>query len=127
MSWSRSLSGFSDEVEKNLTQRQKDIAVYALNQVIFGSPVDTGTFRGNHRVTVNGVTGEFNLKLQDKNGQQTLLDGMQQIGTISKPFGEITIQNNLPYSEALESGHSGQAPAGVYSVAFNSTVERFGR
>lgn len=127
MSWSRPLSGFADEVEKNLTQRQRQIAVYALQQVIFGSPVDEGTYKGNHRVTVNGVTGEFSLELQDDNGQRTLNEGLAVIGSISKPFGEVVIQNNLPYGEALEGGSSGQAPAGVYTVAFNSTVQRFGR
>ncbi|OJT01231.1 hypothetical protein [Marinobacter nauticus] len=127
MSWSRSLDGFADQVEKDLTQRQKEIAVYALQQIIFGSPVDSGTFKGNHRVTVNGVTGEYSLSMQDANGQRTLLEGMQVIGSISQPFGTVTIQNSLPYSEALESGSSQQAPAGVYTVAFNSTVQRFGR
>lgn len=127
MGWSRSLGGFADEVEKSLTQRQKQIAVYALQQVIFGSPVDEGTYKGNHRVTVNGVTGEFSLEMQDENGQRTLNEGLAVIGSISRPFGEVVIQNNLPYGEALEDGSSGQAPAGVYTVAFNSTIQRFGR
>lgn len=127
MSWSRSLAGFAKEVEETLTQRQKEIAVYALQQVIMGSPVDQGTYKGNHRVTVNGITLDYSLDAEDQNGQRTLMEGVRVIGSVSQPFGEIVVQNNSPYGERLESGHSQQAPAGVYSVAFNSTVERFRR
>lgn len=127
MSWSRSLDAFADEVEKSLTQRQKDIAVFALQQVIFGSPVDQGAYKGNHRVTINGTTLDYSLDLKDPNGQRTLMEGLQQIGSVSQPFGEVVVQNNLPYARALEDGSSQQAPGGVYTVAFNSTVQRFGR
>jgi len=125
MSWSRSLSGFTDQVEKDLTKKQKDMAVYALQQIIFGSPVMDGTYRGNHRVTVNGETQDYDLSTADKSGQMTLNEGLQVIGSISRPFGTVTIQNNLPYGERLENGWSDQAPAGVYSVAEQSTKERF--
>jgi len=125
MSWSKSLSGFADEAEKALTERQKDIALYFLQQVIVGSPVDEGTYRGNHRVTVDGITLDYDMSLKDAGGQMTLMSGMQQIGTVSQPFGSITIQNNLPYGERIENGWSMQAASGVYSVALNSTVEKF--
>ena len=125
MGWSRSLDGFADQVEKDLTQRQKDIAAYALQQVITGSPVQDGTYRGNHRVTVNSQTRDYDLSIAGKSGQQTLFEGMQIIGRISRPFGSVTIQNNVPYGERLENGWSGQAPAGVYGVAEQSTKERF--
>lgn len=127
MSWSRSLEGFAKEVEETLTQRQKEIAAFALQQVIFGSPVDRGTYKGNHRVTVNGITLDYSLDIEDPNGQRTLMEGMRVIGSVSQPFGEVVIQQNLPYGRKIEDGHSGQAPAGVYSVAFNSTYQRFSR
>lgn len=127
MSWSRSLTGFAEHVERDLTERQKQIAAYALQQIIKRSPVDQGTYRGNHRVTVNGETHDYDLAESDRNGQRTLFEGMRIIGRISRPFGTVTIQNNLPYGEALEAGNSEQAPAGVYSVAEASTAARFGR
>ena len=96
MSWSRSLEGFAREVEETLTQRQKEIAVFALQQVIMGSPVDQGAYKGNHRVTVNGITLDYSLDLKDPNGQRTLMEGMQVIGAVSQPFGEVVIQQNLP-------------------------------
>lgn len=125
MGWSKSLTGFADEAEKALTGRQKDIALYFLQQVIVGSPVDKGTYRGNHRVTINGITLDYDLNQHDAGGQMTLMSGMQKIGTVNQAFGSITIQNNLPYGERIEHGWSMQAASGVYSVALNSTVEKF--
>ena len=125
MSWSRSLSGFAEQVEKDLTQKQKDMAVYALQQIITLSPVDTGTYRGNHRVTVNSETNSYDLSRVDKVSDSTQMDGLRQIGTISKPFGTVTIQNNLPYAEAIEFGHSSQPGRAVYGAAEQSTKERF--
>lgn len=118
-------SAFADTLEKTLTKRQKDIAAFALQQVIFGSPFDEGAYKGNHRVSVNGQTYEFDPSQLDTNGQATLNDGMSKIGAISQAFGVVYIQNNAPYGERLENGWSQQAPQGVYDIAFNNTAERF--
>ncbi|HIA8446854.1 TPA: HK97 gp10 family phage protein, partial [Escherichia coli] len=37
----------------------------------------------------------------------------------------IYIQNNLPYAEALENGHSQQAPTGVYANAFHGVLQAY--
>lgn len=118
-------SAFAITVEKALTSRQKEIAAFALQQVIIGSPFDEGAYKGNHRVSVNGVTYEFDPSQLDTSGQATLNDGMSKIGTISQPFGVVYIQNSAPYGERLENGWSDQAPQGVYGIAYNNTVERF--
>lgn len=118
-------SAFAITVEKALTSRQKEIASFALQQVIIGSPVDEGAYKGNHRVSVNGVTYEFDPEKVDASGNSTLSEGLSQIGGISHPFGVTYIQNNAPYGERLENGWSDQAPQGVYGIAYNSTVERF--
>ncbi|EFO5343979.1 HK97 gp10 family phage protein, partial [Escherichia coli] len=49
------------------------------------------------------------------------------IGVISKAanYGVIYIQNNLPYAEALENGHSQQAPTGVYANAFHGVLQAY--
>ncbi|EIY0472576.1 HK97 gp10 family phage protein, partial [Escherichia coli] len=33
--------------------------------------------------------------------------------------------NNLPYAEALENGHSQQAPTGVYANAFHGVLQAY--
>jgi len=35
-----------------------------------------------------------------------------------EPYTQVFIQTNLPYAERLEQGHSGQAPDGLYELAF---------
>lgn len=126
--WSRSLSGFAREVEQTLSSRQKEIAAYALAELITTSPVDQGAYKGNHRLTVNGRTYEFDPNKTDTGGQATLNEGMQILGTISGAFNEVVIQNNAPYSQRLEDGWSSQGSGGdYYANAFNNTRERFSR
>lgn len=125
MSWNKSLTAFADQAADDLTQEQREMAAYALNQIISRSPVSSGAYRGNHRVTVNSENHSYDLTHVDKTGQMTLTEGLRIIGQVRQPFGRIVIQNNLPYGEALEDGYSKQAPAGVYSVATESTAERF--
>lgn len=123
MSWSRRPTGFIDEAEGELNKRLRGTALGALAGVIDRSPVDEGRFRGNNMVTVSEPTDEYDESLIDPNGQATLAAGDAIIGRITSAFEVIYIQNNLPYAEPLENGHSDQAPAGVYEVTFNSIRE----
>lgn len=119
-------TAFVRTIERAITQRQKDIAAYALSRLILGSPVDSGAYRGNHRVTINGRTYEFDSDKTDAGGLATLNEGLQILGTISGAFNEVVIQNNAPYAQRLEDGGSAQGSGGnYYAIAFNSTVERF--
>lgn len=126
--WSRPLSGFAKQVERDLSDRQKEIAAYALAELITTSPVDQGAYKGNHRLTVNGRTFEFDPDRKDTGGQATLNDGTQALGTISGAFNEVVIQNNAPYGQRLEDGWSSQGSGGdYYANAFKATKERFRR
>jgi hypothetical protein len=117
-------SAFARTIERTLTQRQKDIATYTLNQLITSSPVQDGAYRGNHRVTVNGITSFFDPTQTSE--QAALSAGLGVIGGISQAFGEVVIQNNAPYGQRLEAGWSQQGSGGnYYAIAFNSAVERF--
>lgn len=124
--WSISPADFMDEVEKDFTDLQREIAVTALQAIISGSPVDEGTYKGNHRVTVDDPTLVFDSAKDDPTGSATLADGNVVIATITGPYHNVIIQNNAPYGERLENGHSQQAPIGVYGVAFIGVSEKFG-
>lgn len=117
MSWHVLPSHFTDLVEADLIVQQKSLAVQALGQIIRLSPVDKGTYRGNHLVTIDEVTDAADMGVQDQSGDATLATGQRVIASIRRPFGVVVIQNSLPYAERLEHGHSDQAPAGVYSTA----------
>jgi hypothetical protein len=123
--WSINPTKFIDEVEKDLTDLQKEIAISALQSIISGSPVDKGTYKGNHRVTVDASSLNFDSAKDDPSGSSTLSEGAATIGSIAGPYHNIIIQNNAPYGERLENGHSQQAPGGVYGVAFIGVSEKY--
>lgn len=125
--WSIDPTDFMDTVEKDLTGLQKEIAITALQAIISGSPVDEGTYKGNHRVTVDDQTLLFDPARDDPSGSSALSDGTAAIASIAGPYHNIVIQNNAPYGERLENGHSQQAPGGVYGVAFIGVSEKYGR
>lgn len=132
--WSKSLSGFAREVERTQNKRLRAAALQALTGVIERSPVDTGAFRGNNRVSVGSPDDGYDENASDSlpqgatHGVEAFDEGFQIIGQVRDAFGVIYIQNNLPYAEALENGHSkNQAPAGVYAVTFNDLREGIDR
>lgn len=121
--WSKPLSGFATEVEKTQNKRLRAAALQALSGVIERSPVDSGTFRGSHRVSVGSADNGYDLGETDKTGSATLAKGSAAIQAVRAPFTVIYVQSNLPYSETLENGNSKQAPQGVYAITFNDLRE----
>lgn len=78
-----------------------------------------GRFRGNWQVSFNTAkTGT--LERIDPNGSASKGDGTALIQGFTTSVGSIWIMNNLPYAQALEYGHSSQAPAGMVRI---STLE----
>lgn len=127
MGWSKPLSGFAREVEQQQNKRLRAAAMQALSGVIERSPVDTGAFRGNNRVSVGSPDNAYDESLTDRAGDKALSEGFQIIGQISKPFDVIYVQNNAPYAQEIENGSSTQAPQGVYAITFNDLKEAAGR
>lgn len=122
MGWSRPLEGFAKQVERDIADRQREMVIFALQQLIQHSPVDTGAYRGSHFVTVGGRdTG----RVPEQQGELALREAEMLLRADSRPFKVAYIQTNIPYGERIESGWSQQAPGGVYAIATNSTRERF--
>jgi len=102
--------------EANIFKRK--VALDLLKAVILNSPVDTGRYRGNWQVELNGAAiGEIEITKEDDPGGGVTLESGSAV--ISKAdFGDdIWLVNNVPYAVALEDGHSGQAPRGVLSIS----------
>lgn len=125
--WSVPPTAFIGVVEDDLIKRRKEMTATALQAVISGSPVDTGAYKANHRVTLDGVDLGYDLGAKDPSGSKTQSDGDAVIAAIDTPFGTSTIQNNLPYAEALEDGHSMKSPQGVYGPAMIVLEEKYTR
>lgn len=125
--WSTPPTAFIKVVEADIVDKRKEITATALQAVISGSPVDTGAYKANHRVTLDGVDLGYDLDAKDPGGSQAQADGEAVIGQINTPFGESVIQNGIPYGEELENGHSQQAAHGVYGVAFEAVRAKYAK
>ncbi|BBP71123.1 hypothetical protein PHLH6_31270 [Pseudomonas sp. Seg1] len=121
--WSTSPVLFADVVEENITRRVRVIALAMLSEVVLRSPVDTGRFRGSHVISIGAPVYVQPAKF-DRNGGGTINAGASAL-TGLEPFTQVFLQTNLPYAEKLEQGHSKQAPAGVYSVAFHGVSQAY--
>lgn len=119
MAWSGTRpTAFVKVVETDLKDKRNEIAAEALEMVVKASPVDTGAYRGNHRVSVDEDDYGVDLAHTDPSGRSTIDAGLAVIAKADKPFQAVTVQNNIAYGEALESGHSQQAPEGVYRPSY---------
>lgn len=88
-----------------------------LRDLVSGSPVDTGRFRGNWQITFNQVP-LYALNRYDQVGSETIAAGDAEIAKYAKGSGVASIwfSNMLIYANALEYGHSQQAPNGVMGI-----------
>lgn len=103
---------------ENLRTVIRAIALEALKRIVNRTPVDTGRARGNWFVSIGG-SDAFSVSTEvDPNGNVSISRGSQVIATYEQQadFPIITIYNNLPYINRLETGYSGQAPAGMVAV-----------
>ncbi|MEI7177129.1 HK97 gp10 family phage protein [Pectobacterium carotovorum] len=121
--WDLDPSVFAGLVGEQVGTRMRVIAVQLLNEIVMPSPVLTGRFRANNMVSL-GAANYTTTTETDKDGTRTIQQGSAVIAK-AKPYSVIYIQNNLPYAELLENGHSKQAPTGVYANAFNSVTQAY--
>lgn len=135
--WSFPPSAFADQVDEEVGKRVRTIALALLNEVIERSPVGNpdnwksppppgyvgGRFRGSHIVSIGSPVYMVTTNI-DPSGSETQSKGMAAL-TGLEPYTQVFIQTNLPYAERLEQGHSGQAPNGLYELAFISVSEVF--
>jgi len=121
-------TAFVNVVKADLAKRRNQIAAEALQLVVQHSPVDTGAFRGSHRVSVDTPDYGHDAAQTDTNGQAAVQTGLTVIATANQPFQTVTVQTNLPYAEKLEAGHSKkQAPQGVYRPAYAFLRAKYAR
>ena len=116
---------FNDDIQKlmrkySITQ-QKAVAYFCIrisHRVDAMSPVDTGLFRANWQATLDQpYTGAVKTA--------------NRIGSIDHviPFAKAAnghvfyLTNKLPYAQALEYGHSAQAPNGMVRVSARMALQ----
>lgn len=120
--WSVLPSTFMKKVDQGVANLQRRLAVEMLEQITIRAPVDTGRFKANNLVSV-GEPVFYSVNRYDKEGNETRALGEAALAAL-EPYSVVYIQNNLIYAGALEDGHSGQAPAGVYGVSYYSVLAK---
>lgn len=86
--------------------------------LVDAAPVDTGRFKANMQITANKPP-LYALNDYDKDGGDTKARGKRQLYALLHGGGAIHslyFSNMLIYANALEYGHSKQAPAGVFGI-----------
>lgn len=135
--WDLDPSIFAGMVEEDVGKKMRIISIQLLNEIVTKSPVGNpelwmskpppgyvgGTFRASNLVSL-GAPDYSEPTGPDEEGSRTIQQGNAVIAT-SKPFSVIYIQSNLPYSVALENGHSKQAPTGVYANSFHGVSQAY--
>lgn len=112
------VSKWIDSVESGLVDCIEIFAGKVQAALVDGSPVDTGRFRGNWQVTANSPPLHA-LNNYDKIGDRTIAAGKAAARSILRGGGAVRslhFSNMLIYANALEYGHSKQAPAGVVGI-----------
>lgn len=121
--WSIPPTRFVQVIEQDLVKHMQNIVKAMHGEVISRAPVDTGLFRANNIVSVGAPVFSTTTAL-DRDGGPTRAAGISALSAL-KPYTVVYIQNNRPYAERLENGHSAQAPAGVYGITFVGVSDQF--
>ena len=102
------ISHFVNRTHSNVDLVTRKIVFDIMRSVVRKSPVDTGRFKGNWQYGTGEIpTGVTDI--HDESGRGTEVHMMGQVP--QEASGKLHyIVNNLPYSIALENGHSSQCP-----------------
>ncbi|ASK18384.1 hypothetical protein [Halomonas sp. N3-2A] len=129
--WSMPLSAFIPQIENKFLKLRNQIAAEALQLLQFGSPVDQGTYRANHRISIGDRDMTFELVAgssapKGSIDQQVYDREVRKLLTENAPFTIVYIQQNLPYAQRIEDGWSQQAGEGVYAAAASALRSKYG-
>jgi len=116
---------------ERLSYAKRLTALSAANRLARRAPVLTGRYRASFNVSVNGIDysvaapapKEFVKDKRvfyqyDKTKAEKALEGVTL-----QVADDIFISNSLPYAEALENGHSRQAPNGIFRTVIPEVKE----
>lgn len=123
--WTSKPTNFLLEIEDDTMVLFTDLCEQAVRGVIYRSPKDTSRFLANNNFSVNVPDDSFDDLKRDPSRSNTLADARRAMAAL-RPGDSFHIVNTTPYGSALEHGHSGQAPSGIYGVTFNSIKEYAG-
>jgi len=138
-SFSDEIKAEAEKINKGFERIVRSTAIACFSNIIFGSPVNEGRFRGNWFASTSAPSSKV-TESTDKNGSKTAKAATEVVLHV-KDWNVFQLTNNLPYAEVIEfggfpdpvekgswnkqkktfeklsaNGYSKQAPAGVVRV-----------
>lgn len=116
--WTNSIDLWANAAGDGIQEATRMMLRDVQRALVTGSPVDTGLFRGNWQVTFNSAP-LYAIPNRDQNGARTIAEADARINQLFRGGGgvmKVYFSNMLIYANALEYGHSKQAPAGVMGI-----------
>lgn len=122
-------AALAQAVNLTIEQAIRYTALRVHNGVIEKTPVDTGRARGSWGLSL-GSPGTYELpegNYGPDGGAQRARAEQQNLDQLTgENPQDVWIFNNLPYIEALENGHSQQAPLGMVAVTLAEVEAEIG-
>lgn len=119
------IAAFVAKAKDNADLVLRKVALDMFSRVVIKTPVDTGRARGAWQCAIGSIpAGQVNHL--DKTGTETIARINAAVAP-AKAGNVVYLVANLPYINALEYGHSKQAPNGMVRLTvaeFNAAVER---
>lgn len=115
----RDVQRFSNKLDLDLTIVVKKLSVDLFLRIVQKTPVDTGRARSAWNI----ASGKPDLTTPAEGGDAAERARKVRQFQYADPFSKVFITNNLDYIEALENGHSKQAPIGMVKVSLREVLE----
>lgn len=122
--FARNIQVRSEKFEVHVHEMVRRVALAVDTAVVVSTPVDTGRARANWQVGLGSAPqGSLPEPASPGEGATSALTRAQNVVATYRGTGTIHIINNLHYIEALNNGHSRQAPAGFVGIAVVAGIE----
>lgn len=131
--FSKRMASLGERVAQEADRTVRAAALAADQAVVLATPVDKGRARSNWlveldapaRTTIEAYAPGSGGSTAGPNTTAALAQGQPVIASYDGDRNSgIAISNNLPYIEALNDGHSRQAPAGFVKKAVQAAVKQ---
>lgn len=107
------------EIKREVHLTRKKVVFQLFKDLVAATPVDTGRARAAWTISEGSPSDDVPPEGQDHYPSPDISNAVVALDE-DKPFGVIWIVNNVVYIVALDDGHSGQAPAGMTSLALSN-------
>mgnify|MGYP006302567861 CR=1 FL=1 len=109
------LRRFAVKTEREMQMVSRKVALDLFHRFVMGTPVDSGRARGNWQCSV-GSPAAGTVDREDQSGEMVMAEVTRVVSSWDIEQVSIFLTNNVAYIEALEDGHSGQAPHGWVKI-----------